>query len=50
MLRGHTSPELIFVKRTPIHKVIKVETVDHPSDSQLVAYARKYFEDRDRMR
>jgi hypothetical protein len=21
-----------------------IETVDHPSDAQLVAYARKYFE------
>lgn len=24
-------------------KVIGVETVDHPSDGQLVAYAKKYF-------
>lgn len=27
-------------------KVIGVETVDHPSDGQLVAYARRYFEER----
>jgi hypothetical protein len=26
-----------------------VETVDHPSDAQLVAYARKYFKAKDRM-
>jgi hypothetical protein len=26
-----------------------VETVDHPSDAQLVAYARKYFKVTDRM-
>ena len=25
-------------------KVAAVETVDHPSDGQIVAYARKYFE------
>ena len=24
-------------------KVVSVETVDHPSDSQLLGYARKYF-------
>lgn len=31
-------------------KVIGVETVDHPSDAQIVAYARKYFNSADRMR
>jgi stalled ribosome rescue protein Dom34 len=30
-------------------KVIGVETVDHPSDGQLVAYARRYFLAADRM-
>ena len=25
------------------HKIVGVETVDHPTDGQLVAYARKYF-------
>jgi stalled ribosome rescue protein Dom34 len=29
--------------------VVGIETVDHPSDAQLVAYARKYFEGTDRM-
>ncbi len=30
-------------------KVVGVETVDHPSDGQLVAHARKYFLAKDRM-
>lgn len=30
--------------------IIGVETVDHPSDNQLVAYARNYFHATDRMR
>ena len=30
-------------------KVIGVETVDHPSDGQLVAYARQYFHASDRI-
>jgi len=31
------------------NKVIGVETVDHPSDAQVVAFARKYFVAKDRM-
>jgi stalled ribosome rescue protein Dom34 len=31
-------------------RIIGVETVDHPSDGQLVAHARKYFHATDRMR
>jgi len=30
--------------------VVGVATVDHPSDAQLVAYARQYFKGADRMR
>jgi len=30
-------------------KVVGVETVDHPSDGQLVSHARKYFLAKDRM-
>ncbi len=30
-------------------KIVGVETVDHPGDGQLVAYARKYFAAKDRM-
>jgi hypothetical protein len=29
--------------------LVGVETVDHPSDAQLVAHARKYFKTEDRM-
>jgi stalled ribosome rescue protein Dom34 len=29
--------------------IVGVETVDHPSDAQLVAYARHYFKAEDRM-
>jgi len=29
--------------------IVGVETVDHPSDAQLLAYARKHFEATDRM-
>lgn len=31
-------------------KIYGVETVDHPSDKQLVAYAKQYFVAADRMR
>lgn len=31
-------------------QVLGVETVDHPSDGQLAAFARKYFRAADRMR
>ncbi len=30
-------------------KIVGVETIDHPSDRQLAAYARKYFEAADRI-
>jgi len=32
-----------------IHQVVALEAVDHPTDGQLLAYARKYFERKDRM-
>lgn len=34
-----------FEKHDPelLKLIFGVETVDHPSDAQLVAYARKYF-------
>jgi stalled ribosome rescue protein Dom34 len=31
-------------------KIVGIETVDHPTDGQLVAYARQYFDQVDRMR
>lgn len=33
-----------------VNKLVGVETVDHPSDGQLLAYARKYFQAKDLMR
>jgi stalled ribosome rescue protein Dom34 len=30
-------------------KIVGVETVDHPTDGQLVAYVRKYFHAKDRL-
>ena len=38
----HQDPKLMNV-------IVGVETVDHPSDAQLVAYARKYFKAADLM-
>lgn len=35
--------------RNVADKVVGVETVDHPSDGQLVAYARRYFIAKDQM-
>jgi len=32
-----------------VSKIVGVETLDHPTDGQLVAYARKYFLAKDRM-
>jgi stalled ribosome rescue protein Dom34 len=31
-------------------RVVGIETVDHPSDGQIVAYAKKYFQRSDRFR
>lgn len=53
---GPASAKLQLIKHIHSHdqqmadKVIGVETVDHPSDAQLLAYARKYFVAADRMR
>ena len=32
-----------------VPKIVGVEALDHPTDGQLVAYARKYFLAKDRM-
>ena len=32
-----------------VEKIIGVETVDHPTDNQLVAHARRYFRAADKM-
>jgi len=52
---GPGQAKLLLVKHIHAHeaalvaKLIGVETVDHPSEAQLVAYARKYFRAKDRM-
>jgi hypothetical protein len=38
----HHSPKLMSA-------IVGVETVDHPSDAQLIAYARKYFKATEQM-
>ncbi len=52
---GPAQAKLQLIKHIHAHdkavsdKVVGVETVDHPTDGQLVAYARKYFDAKDRM-
>jgi stalled ribosome rescue protein Dom34 len=53
---GPANAKLQFIKHVHAHdkdlvdKIIGVETVDHPTDAQVVAYARKYFVAKDQMR
>ena len=53
---GPANAKTEFVKHLKAHdaaiakKIVAVETVDHPSDGQLVDYARKHFRAIDRMR
>lgn len=55
LIVGPAQAKLQLVKHIHSHepalvrKVVGVETVDHPSDGQLVAYARKYFLAKDQM-
>lgn len=52
---GPAQAKLQLIKHIHAHdhamadKVVGVETVDHPSDAQLVAYARNYFTAKDRI-
>ncbi len=52
---GPGSAKLELVKHVHKHhhllvdKIIGVETVDHPTDKQIVAFVRKYFLEEDRM-
>jgi stalled ribosome rescue protein Dom34 len=56
LITGPGSAKLELVKHIHAHdhalvpSLVAVETVDHPSDGQLLAYARKYFKAADRMR
>jgi hypothetical protein len=55
LIVGPAQAKLQLIKHIHLHdpalvsKVVGVETVDHPSDGQLVAYARKYFRAKDQM-
>lgn len=55
LIVGPASAKLQLVKHIHAHdpgmvdKIMGVETVDHPSDGQVVAYARKYFAAKDQM-
>jgi stalled ribosome rescue protein Dom34 len=52
---GPASAKLEFLKYVHKHaaalepKIVGIETVDHPTDGQLVAYAKQSFKRRDRM-
>ena len=52
---GPAQAKLQLIKHLNSHdpqigdKVVGVESIDHPSDGQLVAYARKYFVAKDQM-
>lgn len=52
---GPGSAKLELIKHVHKHehslepKIVGVETVDHPTDGQLLAYARRYFHAQDRM-
>jgi stalled ribosome rescue protein Dom34 len=52
---GPSSAKLDFIRHLHTHdaglegRVVGVETLDHPTDGQLAAYVRHYFDDKDRM-
>lgn len=56
LIVGPAGAKLALLKHMQKHdpaiadKVVGVESVDHPSDGQLLAYARHYFVKADRMR
>ncbi|MEI7515103.1 MAG: translational machinery protein [Betaproteobacteria bacterium] len=55
LIVGPAQAKLALLKHIHAHdpktadRVVGVETVDHPTDGQLVAYARTYFLAKDRM-
>jgi len=52
---GPSTAKLHFMKHAHKHdpliadKIIGVETVDHPSDGQVLKYAKQYFYEKDRL-
>jgi stalled ribosome rescue protein Dom34 len=55
LIVGPAQAKLQLIKHIHLHdpalvsKVVGVETVDHPTDGQLIAYARRYFQAKDQM-
>jgi stalled ribosome rescue protein Dom34 len=55
LIVGPSSAKLDFIRHLHQHdralesKVLGVETLDHPTDGQMVAYVRHYFKAADRM-
>lgn len=55
LVLGPAQAKLQLIKHIHSHdhamtdKIVGVETTDHPTDGQLVAYARKYFVAKDKM-
>ncbi len=55
LIVGPGQAKLALLKHAHAHdpkvaeKIVGIETVDHPTDGQLVAYTRKYFVAKDRM-
>jgi stalled ribosome rescue protein Dom34 len=56
LIVGPSTAKLELVKHIHRHdhllvdKIVGVETVDHPTDGQLVAFVRKYFHAKDRLK
>ncbi len=56
LIVGPSSAKLDFIRHVDKHehllqpKILGVETLDHPTDGQLAAYVRHYFQAKDRMR
>jgi len=55
LITGPASAKTELVKHIHNHdprlmsRIVGVETVDHPSDGQLIAFAKKYFSAKDRL-
>jgi stalled ribosome rescue protein Dom34 len=55
LVLGPSTAKLQFLRYTQEHApsvakgILGLETVDHPTDPQIVAYARRYFKATDRM-
>jgi stalled ribosome rescue protein Dom34 len=53
---GPSSAKLDFIRHVHKHdralepRILGVETLDHPTDGQLAAYVRHYFQAKDRLR